>query len=184
MTREAILQATADQIAERGLIDFSIPDIAKRAGVSHRTVYNYFADRQELLEAFMRWLDDKFAAMGGYNAVSELDDLVDAVRVNYRLFGKMGDLYVALAQVDSSSSTAFDKDRQRRTDMFVSIARAELTHLPGERIAAMANLFRTIGSSKFWYSLTVERGLTSEDAGDIAAWALENLIAAARAENK
>lgn len=183
MTREAILEATADQVVERGPLDFSIPDIAKRAGVSHRTVYNYFADRQALLREFTEWLSAQFASKGGYNSISALEQMPDAIRVNFRLFGEMGDLYRAFAKVDSSENDIYREDRKRRTEMFLTLAREEFTHLSDERVVQVMMLLRSMGSSRFWYSLTVERGLTSDEAGDVAAWAIKSLLETVKAEN-
>jgi AcrR family transcriptional regulator len=50
-TREAIVAALVEQVADAGLNDFSVPKVAKRAGVSVRTVYRYFPNRDDLLDA-------------------------------------------------------------------------------------------------------------------------------------
>jgi AcrR family transcriptional regulator len=49
-TRNQLIAAAIDVIAERGE-GFSISDIAARAGVSNGTFYNYFDDRDELIDA-------------------------------------------------------------------------------------------------------------------------------------
>lgn len=49
-TRRALLDAALDVLAEHGE-GFSIADIATRAGVAHGTFYNYFADRDALIDA-------------------------------------------------------------------------------------------------------------------------------------
>lgn len=48
-TREAILQAAEDQIAEHGLVGARMEDIAARAGVSVGSIYNHVGDRGALL---------------------------------------------------------------------------------------------------------------------------------------
>ncbi len=62
MTREAITDAVADVIREQG-IDFSVQDVADRAGVTHRTVYRHFEGREALVDAigerFEEWLADQ-----------------------------------------------------------------------------------------------------------------------------
>ena len=65
VTREAITDAVADAIRERG-IDFSVQDVADRAGITHRTVYRHFDGRDALINAvgdrFERWLAEEGVA--------------------------------------------------------------------------------------------------------------------------
>lgn len=49
--RAAILDAAEQVLAEQGLQAARMDDIAERVGVSVGTLYNYFEDRQQLLEA-------------------------------------------------------------------------------------------------------------------------------------
>jgi AcrR family transcriptional regulator len=52
-TSEAILQAAEGTFAESGLHSARMEDIARRAGVSVGTLYNYFGDRSALLEVLV-----------------------------------------------------------------------------------------------------------------------------------
>jgi AcrR family transcriptional regulator len=53
LVRDELLQAAETVFSEDGLQAAKVEDIASRAGVSVGTVYNYFADRQALVEAVM-----------------------------------------------------------------------------------------------------------------------------------
>ncbi len=56
---EALLEATGQIIAERGLAQASTNHIARRAGVSIGSLYQYFANKDELLAAlFDKLVDD------------------------------------------------------------------------------------------------------------------------------
>ena len=55
-TRAAIVAALAEQVLDHGMVDFSIPRLAERAGVSVRTVYRYFPNREDLLNAVVSGL--------------------------------------------------------------------------------------------------------------------------------
>ena len=46
LTNEAILRALVDVIREGGVHDFNVHKVADAAGVSHRTVYRYYATRE------------------------------------------------------------------------------------------------------------------------------------------
>jgi AcrR family transcriptional regulator len=47
--RRALLDASVDVIAERGPDDFTLREIARRAGVSHNAPYHHFADKEALV---------------------------------------------------------------------------------------------------------------------------------------
>ncbi len=49
--RRAIIEATVALLAEQKHWDFSLREVARRAGVSHNAPYNHFADKQALLAA-------------------------------------------------------------------------------------------------------------------------------------
>jgi AcrR family transcriptional regulator len=49
--RRALIDAGVALVAEEGNWDFSLREVARRAGVSHNAPYNHFADRRALLAA-------------------------------------------------------------------------------------------------------------------------------------
>jgi AcrR family transcriptional regulator len=52
-TSQEILAAAEAELAERGLADAGMSGIAKRAGVSVGTLYNYFEDKERLLKTLL-----------------------------------------------------------------------------------------------------------------------------------
>jgi AcrR family transcriptional regulator len=52
--REAILDATAALVAERGLTGITMAEVAHRAGVGRATLYKYFGDVDSILTAWHR----------------------------------------------------------------------------------------------------------------------------------
>jgi AcrR family transcriptional regulator len=50
-TRGRILDAARDLLLTRHHADFSVAEVARAAGVAHRTVYRYFADKAALIAA-------------------------------------------------------------------------------------------------------------------------------------
>jgi AcrR family transcriptional regulator len=59
-TLEHILEAMIDQLGQ-GRQDFSAADVAAAAGVSQRTVYQYFPDREAQINAVIAALDERLA---------------------------------------------------------------------------------------------------------------------------
>jgi AcrR family transcriptional regulator len=54
-SRQRILAATADVLGRNGRSKLSLSEVALQAGVSRPTLYRYFADKRELLDAFVVW---------------------------------------------------------------------------------------------------------------------------------
>lgn len=54
-TRQRILAATAEVLGRNGMSKLSLSQVATQAAVSRPTLYRYFADKRELLDAFAVW---------------------------------------------------------------------------------------------------------------------------------
>jgi len=52
-TNDRIMDATLEELAESGLSELVVEDVARRAGVTRMTVYRRFGDRRRLIEATM-----------------------------------------------------------------------------------------------------------------------------------
>src|ERR671917_2724410 len=53
-TRERILQAAAELVAEKGAAGMSLDDVRARTGASRSQLYHYFDDRDDLVRATLR----------------------------------------------------------------------------------------------------------------------------------
>lgn len=70
--RVAILNAARDLFLEHGVVVVSMDTIASAAGVSKRTIYSHFTDKEALLQAVMK------AAAAGFQRLPENPDLTDS----------------------------------------------------------------------------------------------------------
>jgi len=57
-TREAILEAARQQLAQDGKEGVSVAQVAQRAGVNRGTAYQHFQTREQLIEATAAWVSD------------------------------------------------------------------------------------------------------------------------------
>src|ERR1700722_18596948 len=70
-TREAILEAAREVLAQDGKEGLSVWQVARRAGVNRGTAYQHFQSREQLMEATAEWVSNKlFYAV--YGNVSEV----------------------------------------------------------------------------------------------------------------
>jgi len=81
--RQRILDAAQRCIERWGPVKTSMEDIATEAGVSRRTVYQYFATREDLITALAVQLGNRF----GQRLLSQVSDLDSAAErlVEYAL---------------------------------------------------------------------------------------------------
>ena len=49
-TKDAVIQSYMDLVIQKNTTDVKVADICHNANISRKTFYNYFADKQEILE--------------------------------------------------------------------------------------------------------------------------------------
>ncbi len=181
LARDAIVDACAGLVTERRHLDFAMKEVAERAGVSLRTVYNHFPTREDLLDALGQAFNDEMAARGGPKAI-DLEtsaDLLRAIAVNFGLFDVLGGVSEAFAQMPLAD-VGRDEARRRRTGLIVDHLRSLMPEVPEPDATEIAVALRHLFSHRSWFWLTREYGLTSEQAAAVVNWAIETLIDAAR----
>ncbi|MEZ5165482.1 MAG: PEP/pyruvate-binding domain-containing protein [Acidimicrobiales bacterium] len=162
MGRQAIVDACAALVTERHHLDFSMKEVADRAGVSLRTVYNHFATREDLLDALGEIVDERSRALGQEQAqdLETMDDLHRAVTTNMAVFEKLGGISEAFAQLPLAN-VGRDTDRAARTRIVTEFIAAQMQGAPPDDARAIAVVLRHLLSHRSWYWLTHEYGLST-----------------------
>lgn len=123
-TRERILEATTELLAERGLEETSTRAICEAAGITAPTLYHHFGTKDALFEAVVaeglaRFLKGKRGAISG-------DEPVENVRRGF-------DQYVAFAVSNPSLyAVIFDRANAEKLPKGAEEAYGMLTHLLSE----------------------------------------------------
>jgi len=107
-TREALLDATADLVAERGFHSVGILEIGAAAGVSGSALYRHFANKQELLVALFDRVVDALLA-GAREVVETTDDPATALDA-------LIERHVAFALRDRSIIAVYDQEAHNLPD--------------------------------------------------------------------
>jgi AcrR family transcriptional regulator len=181
-TRIAILDALAEVIADAGVIGFSIQDVADRAGVTHRTVYNHFPTREALNDAFAVHVQAELAK------TDENPDLT----LDLEKLSRVGELYGIVEKRASHvrayvmlmlASRAPAKVTRDRTELFERIIEDQAGPLPAGAARLVTAAMRMFVSSTAWHLLTEHQGLSGEDAARTAEWATKTLLSAVKNGN-
>ena len=65
--RRDIIAAAVEVFSESGFRDGALRDVADRAGITHAAIRYHFPTKVDLLEAVLRWRDDRALAVGSAN---------------------------------------------------------------------------------------------------------------------
>lgn len=176
-TRERVLDAVRELLAEGTFQDAPIDDIATRAGVTRVTVYRTFGSRQGLLEAV--FLDQIVRARLDLVDAAHTDpDVRTAVRrvlrENCRMFAELGDAMPAtldLARRDTDMAAIVDATYHgRRPQAMERLARRiqrEGARAPGWTTSRVVDALVVLTSYEAFETLVVRRGHSPRSAGDV-----------------
>jgi AcrR family transcriptional regulator len=176
-TRRLIVEALAGVIVENGIHDFSMEEVADRAGVSIRTLYRYFPNRDDLLSGLDEQLEILFTEnVGGLHAYDRGLDLIPEM---FQIFEQDAVLVRAFVIYTLASGTQLGtrEERGQRIRHIVDEALPEASPETRHQIYA---LVRLLWSSTAWMVLTGELGLSSTEAGEMVRSAIDALLRAAK----
>ena len=173
VARETILRAAADLIVESGLESLSLADVAHRAGVAKRTLYNYFDSRETLLSELGRWSDDLTLEQGGYLVPEGLDRLPQMIPAVWRTWAAQGTIHQAVLKVAAASSpSGVSADRRRRQAAIADAITEIRPDLGSARANELAAVFHAIASAPVYERLTTQDGLDVDRAGALIGWVI------------
>ena len=181
LTRQKVLAAVLELVAEGSLDELSVPAVAQRSGVSLATIYRYFPTRDELLAAA--------AAEPSRQALSQPpaprpddDELATFQRAMWHDFAR--NLPLLRHQI---ASTAGREMRTARLDRSRSLLAGYIERHGidpqsdgGQRLISLLLL---INGSLALIELHDRQGLDVDEALDRSLWAMRALIDATRQES-
>jgi TetR/AcrR family transcriptional regulator, regulator of autoinduction and epiphytic fitness len=182
-TRRAILDAMRALHAE-GDLRPTVPRIAARAGVSLRTVWQQFADREALLiEAVRRDREIQRSLVSRIDPGQSLAVRVDAfVTQRARVLEEMTPTWRA-ARVHQPFSDELQSDRKRRNSggrtEVEQVFAPELSTLPRHQRERLVDALHAISLWAYWESLRTDLELSPLDAKETLTSTFTALLAAA-----
>ena len=176
MTRTAILDALAHEIVESGAIGFSVQDVADRAEVTHRTVYNHFPTREALNDGLAVHVEQELGKVGEWPKITSVAGL-EEVFESFRKFDQR-EKHVRAYVMLMIASRGPAKVSRARTAEFQEVIEKESGTLPDGVGRLVTAAVRTFGSSIGWHLLTEHLGLTTDEAIRTSKWAVRTMLAA------
>ena len=179
-TREFILDAVTALLGDRRVDDVTTRDIAATAGVSERTVYRHFPDRDALLHGLSQRLH-----LGGVKPSFGIGGVDDIAPTSRRLMELLDENYVtARAEaIFNADPRRFAADTQANSrEMRETIAK-DFPNLDEREQLRIAAVIRCLVSTQAWLRMREEFGVPGTESGPVVAWVIDTIIRELRAGN-
>ena len=155
----------------------SVPEAAARAGVSVRTVYHHFPDREARLDALAAWADEAMGPVGSVLEVAE--DIPGHIRLAYARAHRHESLTRAMIAAGFSEEVRRHRLRNRRAELSKLL---EAIGAPGPVTRRATAVVAMLATSEAGIPLVDVHGLSFAEAGAAAAEAAELIIRGLREE--
>lgn len=172
VTRDAIAAAVVELLVETHPSNLSVPDVARAAGVSVRTVYRYFPSKSALLDHVASEVYDSLEKVGaGAEATGLFSDPDQWVPELWRTFGERVDTLRA-QHIAPMGAELRDRRLGRNREAVAKVLAERYPAATPDDLATLADLNIAVTSSRMFLELHDRMGWPVDDAGALAAWLL------------
>ena len=173
VTRERILSAVADLLESGGADELTMPEVAEASGESLRTIYRYYQTREQLLEAAGRWIGEELLK---HPYPANLDEVADLFEEGCRDFDERPGLVRVLALSQLGQEVRGYRRRERLESIRRSL-RSELAGLDEKQLKQAEAVLAYLHNLLAYTYMREESGMTGEEIGEAAGWAIRTLVA-------
>ncbi len=182
-TRELILSTLTDLLETRRVDEITTRDLARAAGVSERTVYRYFPDREALLGGLSEQLGN---LVGGGHPGGPIESVDDLPRAAVDLMAGL-DEYYAAARAEAlfnADPRRFAANTHANTMEFTALVAAAFPDLDEREQMRLAAVTRCLLSAQAWLRMREEFGVLGVESGPTVAWVLDTIFSEVRRGNR
>jgi AcrR family transcriptional regulator len=159
-------------MAEAGIDELTMEAVAERVGVSLRTVYRYFPDRQSLLRGALARHNEAVP----YEPPTSPDQIGAVYRDVFSRFDDVAAIVQAVLAARVAGSLRWDARSQRIREIEEALAPA-CDRLPRREAEQATAVIVYLANALAWLSLRDESGLDGQQSGAAIAWAIDTLVA-------
>lgn len=170
-TRDRILDAARDLILQQHAAALTVAEIARAAGVSHRTVYRYFPTKEELIHAVAERPTEQ---LPWFETPTRWDEARGALRVHWQWFGENLDMLRSERMVPGGLDLRRARLERGRPAFDQLLADAGVA--PGPARTSLAEIVIHLTSSTTLLELVDRHGMSVGEATDVALDAVEGLV--------
>ena len=170
-TRRVILEAFLELLDDESPLTISMPEVAARSGVSVRTLYRYFPNKDALLEGANEWFSARAQQMIG-SRVLGLDDLAVYLENVWTAFSE--NVAAVRVQHTSSGGREFRARRTESTRQTIDAALPEV--IPADRRGDVADMVAALASSSMFFELVERFGHSPASAAALSTRMIHLLV--------
>lgn len=171
-TRELILRALGEQILSSRPGEFSLPEVAERAGVSVRTVYRHFGSREQLIEALQEYVVRRATPQPPMT----IEELLAFPPTLFAVFDAHAQWVEAMVRAGPGSAVRA-AGRPGRIALFRALTAPVVATLPPEDALAVQALVKHLVSAETWLAMREALGADGASAGRAVSRTIRALFA-------
>ncbi len=171
-TQKAIIEALIELLVERRGGDVQLQDVAKRIGITQRTIFRFFKDKKTLHEAMDTYL---LGYLQSSTEQMETLSFIGFAKNAFKLFDHHESLTMAYV-LSPFGQEARALLRKKLTHLMIARIAAEKKINMNPQILKRLALVTCLVNAKIWYDLREDFGFNGEEMGEAVDWALQKLI--------
>ncbi len=171
-TQKTIIESLVALLVERRGGDVQMGEVAKRSGITQRTIFRFFKDKESLHQAMDDYL---LSYLQASTQQMETMNFIGFAKNAFKIFDQYEDLTTAYVVSPFGHETRALFRRKLTQAMIARISREKNIELTDERLKRLA-LVTSLVNAKIWYDLQIDFGFTGEEMGPSLEWALKTLL--------
>ena len=174
-TRDLIIDTLTELLDTHRADEVTTRELARAAGVSERTVYRHFPDREALLGG----LTDRLLSLAGTTppggSIASIDDLP---RTAVKLMAGLDEFHVAARAeaLFNADPRRFSPATQQNTAQFRQVMADAFPDLDERQQVRVAAVIRCLLSAQAWLRMREEFGVPGVESGPTVAWVLSTIF--------
>lgn len=176
-TRELILDGVTDLLESHRIDEVTTREIAQSAGVSERTVYRHFPDRNALLAGLTSRL---MTSVGERN--DPMDPPIETVdrlkAAAVQLMAGLEEFHVAARAeaLFNADPRRYSPDTRQNSEQFALAVDAILPELGERDRLRLTAVIRCLVSAQAWLRMREEFGIGGDESGPMVAWVFGAIV--------